>query len=89
MDSLLGDVAAPEIRQQVRMRSEHGPKSLNLPLNPFTLAFSGSLETEYLDDFFNKSLKQARLILLSGIVFYGIFGFLTRSSSPGPRAPSG
>jgi len=85
MDSLLGDVAAPEIRQQVRMRSEHGPKSLNLPLNPFTLAFSGSLETEYLDDFFNKSLKQARLILLSGIVFYGIFGFLDAKLLPGAK----
>ncbi|HWR67408.1 MAG TPA: ATP-binding protein [Desulfomonilia bacterium] len=59
--------------------------SLDLPLNPLSLSFSGNLEREYLDDFFNKSLKQVRLILVSGIVFYGIFGFLDAKLIPGAK----
>jgi len=64
----------------------HGTtRSLDLPLNPFTLSFPGRLETEFLDDFFNKSLKQVRLILVSGIVFYGVFGFLDAMLIPGAK----
>jgi signal transduction histidine kinase/ActR/RegA family two-component response regulator len=60
----------------------NGTGSLKLSLHPFTLSFPGKLEQEYLDDYFNKSLNQVRLILFSGILFYGIFGFLDAKLIP-------
>jgi signal transduction histidine kinase/ActR/RegA family two-component response regulator len=50
----------------------HGIEAFRLSLNPLTLSFSGELEQAYLDDFFNKALKQVRMILLMGIFFFGI-----------------
>jgi len=64
----------------------HGVEALRLSLNPLTLSFSGELEEAYLDDFFNKSLKQVRLILLMGIFFYGIFGILDAKLIPGAKS---
>lgn len=57
-----------------------------LSLNPLTLSFSGELEEAYLDDFFNKSLTQVRMILLIGIFFYGIFGILDARLIPAAKA---
>lgn len=62
--------------------AENTQDVLSLPINPFTLAFPGRLETEYLEDFHRKALSHTRLILLSGIIFYGIFGFLDAKLAP-------
>lgn len=59
-----------------------GADRFSPPINPFTLAFPGRLESEYLEDFYLKSLNQIRLILMSGILFYGIFGFLDAKLLP-------
>ena len=64
----------------------HGVDAFRLSLNPLTLSFSGELEQAYLDDFFNKSLKQVRLIMLIGIFFYGIFGILDAKLIPGAKS---
>lgn len=72
---------APQCRTEQGDTTQYG-ESFRLPVNPFTLAFPGRLEEEYLDDFYSKSLNQIRLILLSGILFYGIFGFLDAKLIP-------
>ena len=50
----------------------HGKMNLNL----FTLAFPGDLEKYFIEDYFEKSKKHARIALILAIFFYGIFGVL-------------
>jgi PAS domain S-box-containing protein len=42
----------------------------------FTLSFPKELEQDFLDDYFEKSLRHVRIALLLGFFFYGIFGIL-------------
>jgi signal transduction histidine kinase/ActR/RegA family two-component response regulator len=85
-NSVLGKFAVWNfLRKSRKVQMSNGAESFELSLNPFTLSFSGMLEQEYLDDFFNKSLKQVRLILFSGIIFYGIFGLLDAMLMPGAK----
>ena len=50
----------------------HGKMNLNL----FTLAFPGDLEKHFIEDYYEKSKKHARIALILAIFFYGIFGVL-------------
>jgi len=45
-------------------------------LNLLTLTFPGDLERAFRDNYFQNSLRQIRIALLSGICMYSIFGFL-------------
>jgi PAS domain S-box-containing protein len=44
--------------------------------NLLTLSFPEELEQDFLDDYFEKSLRHVRIALLLGFFFYGIFGIL-------------
>ena len=59
-----------------------GSKFTLMHLNPLTLSFPPDLEKAFLNNYFNKSLKQVRLTLLLGIFFYGIFGILDAKPMP-------
>ncbi len=50
------------------------PRSFQM--NRFTLAFSGEIEKEYLQDHFNKTIRSVRVALILGILVYGFFGIL-------------
>ncbi len=52
----------------------HSP--IDLRLNLLTLTFKGDFEQAFREDYFQKSLLQIRIALLSGICMYSIFGFL-------------
>ena len=45
-------------------------------LNLFTLAFPRDLEKHFIEDYYEKSKKHARVALILAIFFYGIFGVL-------------
>lgn len=47
-----------------------------MKLHPLTLQFSGELEQAFLSYYYNKSLKQGRIGILTGIFLYFIFGAL-------------
>jgi PAS domain S-box-containing protein len=44
--------------------------------NLLTLSFPEELEQDFLDDYFEKSLRHVRIALLLGFFFYGVFGIL-------------
>jgi signal transduction histidine kinase len=48
----------------------------NFRINLLTLSFPGDLEKAFQDNYFQNSLRQIRIALLSGICMYSIFGFL-------------
>ena len=52
-------------------------------MNPFTLRFSGDLESAFLEDYFQKSVKHVRFALLLGACLYGSFGVLDEFLDPG------
>ncbi|NEP14285.1 MAG: adenylate/guanylate cyclase domain-containing protein [Symploca sp. SIO2C1] len=47
-----------------------------MKLHPLTLQFSGELEQAFLNYYYNKSLRQGRIGILTGIFLYFIFGVL-------------
>ncbi|MBI5552388.1 MAG: response regulator [Desulfobacterales bacterium] len=47
-----------------------------IELHPITLSFQGTLEKDFLENYFVNSLRMVRLSLLAGIVLYGLFGIL-------------
>lgn len=52
------------------------PGIWEMRLNPLTLSFSGKIEENFIEKYFNKSLKQIRFCLFMVILFFGIFGIL-------------
>ncbi|MFW6147243.1 MAG: PAS domain S-box protein [Thermodesulfobacteriota bacterium] len=50
--------------------------SNEMKANLFTLSFPGELEQDFLDEYFDNSLRHVRVALLLGFFFYGIFGIL-------------
>ena len=48
----------------------------NIEGNIFSLSFAGALEKEYLNLFYNNSLRHVRLSLLLAIFIYSVFGIL-------------
>ncbi|MBE9547438.1 MAG: hypothetical protein IMF10_08095 [Proteobacteria bacterium] len=56
--------------------------SQEMELDPLTLSFPGDIEGTFLDDFFKNSLRQVRLSLFAGILFYGFFGILDATLVP-------
>jgi signal transduction histidine kinase/CheY-like chemotaxis protein len=69
-------------REALKGELFNGSKFTLMHLNPLSLSFPPDLEKAFLDDYFNKSLKQVRLTLLLGIFFYGIFGILDAKLMP-------
>jgi two-component system, cell cycle sensor histidine kinase and response regulator CckA len=57
-----------------------GPDSMEV--NPFTLAFSSDLESQFEDDYYNKSLPLVRFSLVAAILLYSLFGFLDAELIP-------
>jgi PAS domain S-box-containing protein len=47
-----------------------------IPLDTFRLRFPAKLETEFLDDYFQKSLNQMRIGIILGALLYALFGYL-------------
>jgi signal transduction histidine kinase len=45
-------------------------------INPINLSFGGDLETSFLNDYYQNSLKLVRVSLLAGILLYAVFGIL-------------
>jgi hypothetical protein len=45
-------------------------------LDWITLSFPGQLEKDFLQDYYEKSVKHVQLALLIAIFFYGLFGVL-------------
>jgi two-component system cell cycle sensor histidine kinase/response regulator CckA len=58
------------------------PGLSEMGLNPLTLAFPGSLEKSFRDDYYVNSLKNVRLSLLAGVFLYGFFGILDAEMVP-------
>ena len=52
------------------------PATDDIKINLITLSFSKDLEDDFLEEYFQKSLRHVRLALLLAIFFYGIFGIL-------------
>ncbi len=48
----------------------------NIEANIFSLSFAGALEKEYLNLFYNNSIRHVRLSLLLAIFIYSVFGIL-------------
>jgi serine phosphatase RsbU (regulator of sigma subunit) len=47
-----------------------------IQLNPFTLRFEGSIEADFQEDYFHKSLKQLRFGLILALILFPLFGVL-------------
>jgi PAS domain S-box-containing protein len=45
-------------------------------LNPLTLSFSGNIERNFIEKYFNKSIKQIRFCMFMVIILFGILGIL-------------
>jgi signal transduction histidine kinase/ActR/RegA family two-component response regulator len=52
------------------------PDADEMVINPINLSFSGDLESLFLNDYYQNSLKLVRLSLLAGILIYAFFGIL-------------
>ncbi len=52
------------------------PGFKDMKMNPVTLAFKGDTETEFIDNFFRKSITQVRISFLLVLLLYGLYGIL-------------
>jgi signal transduction histidine kinase/CheY-like chemotaxis protein len=52
------------------------PGRKDMGLNPITMSFPKDIEKIFLEDYYKKLLPAARVAIILGIFFYGIFGFL-------------
>ena len=59
-----------------------GEASDEARLNPLTLRFSGALENEFQDHYFETSLRQMRIALVLGLGIYAVFGGLDMIAAP-------
>jgi hypothetical protein len=64
---------------------ERPDATTDVRMHPLTLRFHGGLEEQFADEYFERTLAQARLGLVLGIVLYALFGVLDTWIAPTHR----